>query len=72
MRECGGLITSQIDTAPKRQRRRPFGSQGLITSQIDTAPKPVCGRRRGCERLITSQIDTAPKPRPVASVALWV
>ena len=35
----GCLITSQIDTAPKRAKE--FGNRdiSLITSQIDTAPK---------------------------------
>ena len=33
------LITSQIDTAPKRHPRRSERIDSLITSQIDTAPK---------------------------------
>ena len=56
-----GLITSQIDTAPKRgtgwSHRRPR----LITSQIDTAPKPTSTGLHCWPCLITSQIDTAPK-----------
>ena len=56
-----GLITSQIDTAPKRSSCRRCSSARLITSQIDTAPK--LGRRcsRTYSSLITSQINTAPK-----------
>ena len=62
VRNYVGLITSQIDTAPKHLRRRACAGGRLITSQIDTAPK-----HRACPRgllfgLITSQIDTAPKP----------
>ena len=34
-----GLITSQIDTAPKRGMRDVRTVLRLITSQIDTAPK---------------------------------
>ena len=33
------LITSQIDTAPKRILAAQSRRRGLITSQIDTAPK---------------------------------
>ena len=39
------LITSQIDTAPKRIERQGRTRAGLITSQIDTAPKRVGVRR---------------------------
>ena len=35
-----GLITSQIDTAPKLKFDVLGARPGLITSQIDTAPKP--------------------------------
>ena len=34
-----GLITSQIDTAPKRGKWPDAQQLRLITSQIDTAPK---------------------------------
>ena len=61
MDEGGSLITSQIDTAPKRGYGRRCGDACLITSQIDTAPKLPGGQPRGDLRLITSQIDTAPK-----------
>ena len=60
------LITSQIDTAPKRLPHMAHLPLGLITSQIDTAPKPCSMRFRRITCLITSQIDTAPKPRIVA------
>ena len=36
-----GLITSQIDTAPKLVLLAAGEPVGLITSQIDTAPKPA-------------------------------
>ena len=44
-----GLITSQIDTAPKLTDVLDAVVGGLITSQIDTAPKPpsVLHRRVG-------------------------
>ena len=44
-----GLITSQIDTAPKQHDGLVLVVAGLITSQIDTAPKPHergAGRKR--------------------------
>ena len=41
---CGGLITSQIDTAPKRGGVLRRADAGLITSQIDTAPKRALRR----------------------------
>ena len=56
-----GLITSQIDTAPKHNAFVQAINGGLITSQIDTAPKPRIGHPPSEFRLITSQIDTAPK-----------
>ena len=55
------LITSQIDTAPKRRAQRGYGRRRLITSQIDTAPKLHDLAGFLVARLITSQIDTAPK-----------
>ena len=56
-----GLITSQIDTAPKRLQEAPAEGHGLITSQIDTAPKLKLLWSGSAAGLITSQIDTAPK-----------
>ena len=56
-----GLITSQIDTAPKPDVVEHERFHSLITSQIDTAPKLLRGQPNGLGRLITSQIDTAPK-----------
>ena len=56
-----GLITSQIDTAPKRGDRQRGKRPCLITSQIDTAPKPLFALLAHHQSLITSQIDTAPK-----------
>ena len=56
-----GLITSQIDTAPKLRLLQNRRDVGLITSQIDTAPKPQCVFCGATRCLITSQIDTAPK-----------
>ena len=56
-----GLITSQIDTAPKLKRLGERADCRLITSQIDTAPKPAEILPRVRSGLITSQIDTAPK-----------
>ena len=61
MEAIRGLITSQIDTAPKLCDKRAAQQRGLITSQIDTAPKRTRTRARGIDGLITSQIDTAPK-----------
>ena len=58
----GSLITSQIDTAPKRASSAYAKKSRLITSQIDTAPKQIVEYTDGVESLITSQIDTAPKP----------
>ena len=55
------MITSQIDTAPKRLSGGVDGGRGLITSQIDTAPKPDVLATLIADCLITSQIDTAPK-----------
>ena len=55
------LITSQIDTAPKRNFILQSEHGGLITSQIDTAPKQPGKNGRDIHSLITSQIDTAPK-----------
>ena len=55
------MITSQIDTAPKRGRVRQAGKDRLITSQIDTAPKRLLPYDLLAVSLITSQIDTAPK-----------
>ena len=49
-RQGAGLITSQIDTAPKQADRRARHGRGLITSQIDTAPKPR-GRRDALHRV---------------------
>ena len=37
---CGSLITSQFDTAPKRNNSYVQILRSLITSQFDTAPKP--------------------------------
>ena len=62
-----GLITSQIDTAPKHALARLDDDESLITSQIDTAPKLAISRLYPAIRLITSQIDTAPKP-----IGLWL
>ena len=66
------LITSQIDTAPKRRSPQSRPNRSLITSQIDTAPKPERGAILDSIGLITSQIDTAPKrgetPRAAKSV----
>ena len=56
-----GLITSQIDTAPKLHAGRHGALAGLITSQIDTAPKRPRPLAEVVGGLITSQIDTAPK-----------
>ena len=36
-----GLITSQIDTAPKHDAKKGSAALSLITSQIDTAPKLI-------------------------------
>ena len=66
------LITSQIDTAPKRVHAPGVAGLGLITSQIDTAPKPGCGHPAAGVGLITSQIDTAPKPVLFPSVLALV
>ena len=44
----GGLITSQIDTAPKHYGLPAGDPMSLITSQIDTAPKQA-GAGRGRE-----------------------
>ena len=55
------MITSQIDTAPKRDGENIHLENGLITSQIDTAPKHGNQGCYGHVSLITSQIDTAPK-----------
>ena len=66
-----GLITSQIDTAPKRHPGLIQTPACLITSQIDTAPKPNAIIGANGEGLITSQIDTAPK-RACASLAQCV
>ena len=44
-----GLITSQIDTAPKQTIPTIHEGYGLITSQIDTAPKPL-GQNLYCEK----------------------
>ena len=60
-----GLITSQIDTAPKLIKRVELVVVGLITSQIDTAPKLAIFGWVGLASLITSQIDTAPKLAPL-------
>ena len=60
------LITSQIDTAPKRNWRWAVLPRRLITSQIDTAPKLLEAFEETTDGLITSQIDTAPKPLPIA------
>ena len=57
------LITSQIDTAPKRDGLGEGVDEDLITSQIDTAPKQAYEPHDPGLYLITSQIDTAPKPR---------
>ena len=57
-----GLITSQIDTAPKPRVLGGTRRLGLITSQIDTAPKRITPSTYAMACLITSQIDTAPKP----------
>ena len=43
----GGLITSQIDTAPKRRVNMLCGIGSLITSQIDTAPKHAINEYNG-------------------------
>ena len=56
------LITSQIDTAPKRLAGLISSVRSLITSQIDTAPKRDIAESLRYMSLITSQIDTAPKP----------
>ena len=56
-----GLITSQIDTAPKLVKLVTHRRQRLITSQIDTAPKLRFPHSGFQNSLITSQIDTAPK-----------
>ena len=56
------MITSQIDTAPKRLDFLKGKEVSLITSQIDTAPKRKASSADLFNRLITSQIDTAPKP----------
>ena len=61
-----GLITSQIDTAPKQLLMVKVLVVCLITSQIDTAPKPRYSAPCHGLCLITSQIDTAPKPDAVA------
>ena len=57
------MITSQIDTAPKRMEVKDGTYVSLITSQIDTAPKLAGRWLPPTTSLITSQIDTAPKPR---------
>ena len=62
-----GLITSQIDTAPKPCRLHIRKRHGLITSQIDTAPKLEHVFVKLADGLITSQIDTAPKLSAVAA-----
>ena len=55
------LITSQIDTVPKRPLQGGFERHCLITSQIDTVPKHSFAPVLGEASLITSQIDTVPK-----------
>ena len=42
-----GLITSQIDTAPKQVNGSLLRIERLITSQIDTAPKHKAGHDAG-------------------------
>ena len=64
MNEIECLITSQIDTAPKRVPVRPGNHVRLITSQIDTAPKLPIERLDLSICLITSQIDTGPRTFP--------
>ena len=67
-----GLITSQIDTAPKRLCTSPSPSLCLITSQIDTAPKLSASSLSDSTCLITSQIDTAPKLASIMSGTILV
>ena len=66
------LITSQIDTAPKRELSQVEHGERLITSLIDTAPKQNANANAEPERLITSQIDTAPKPCLHFFLPFWV
>ena len=65
-------ITSQNDTAPKRNDFVTDKRDGAITSQNDTAPKRKIGQNGAYLGAITSQNDTAPKHELVFLVGLLV